>query len=167
MKSQNETSSQHSLTYLDNLIGLFIMVIEWIFFISAPVAGMILVVPMLTIILFLGFVLRPAADIALALLAALLGVSIYSIPLGLLLGFYMFMKVNKKMTQGRQQRNIALGVKSGVGIFSLASILCIAVAFKTEGFDLYVILLGIYVLSLIFSLFVHRFIYRYLEQLDV
>ena len=160
MKSQNDTSDQRPITPFDNLIGVFIMTMEWIFFISAPVIGMSLVALALTLLLLLESInISPASRSG---DASGLMVLICTPPLGILLGFYMFKKVNQRMTWGRQQKNFALAIKSGAGIAGLVFITCFILAIWSHYQNLDVMLVAC-VVSLIPSGFVSWFIFRYLN----
>jgi len=163
MRSQNDVPDQRSLTPFDKLIGVFIMMTEWIFFISAPVIGMILVALALTLLALLGSIFIPPGSRSGD--PSGLIVLLCTPPLGILLGFYMFKKVNQRMTRGRQQKNFALAIKSGAGIAGLVFITGLILTLRSnyEYLNSFII---VNVVSLIPSVFVGGFMYGYLNRLS-
>jgi hypothetical protein len=159
MKSQSDISSdQQPATLLGNLIGVLIMIMDLIFFVSAPVAGIFLV--------FLVFLI----PLVFASIGAYQPAEGYIIvpflcppPLGILLGFYTLKKVNQKMTLGREQRNLALAIKMGVGIVASVCITCFILAIRSS-YEKLNVMLVISVISLILSAFVGWYVYIYLNR---
>jgi hypothetical protein len=162
MKSQSDISSnQQPATLLGNLIGVLIMIMDLIFFVSAPVAGIFLaflvfLIPM--VFASVGAYQPPEGYIIVPFLCPP--------PLGILLGFCTLKNVNQKMTLGREHRNLALAIKMGVGIVASVYITCFMLAIRSP-YEKLNVMLVISVISLILSVFVSWSIYIYLNRKNI